>query len=183
MFAGEWQRPLPPNQNQKNINFEKMKKYIITLILLIVTTLMSNAQTTTIASVHMFNGYGEENTIVSIEKDTADRYYIETKIERTDSSFGRIYIATGREEAKEVLKEMEYFLDHPMVEYTMLGIKDDYLKLFREAEEVYYEDDECIEVVFYEYVTDGTESYSDLPKELIKKALHNLKKQILWKLI
>ena len=85
----------------------------------------------------MFNGYGEENTIISIEKDTADRYYIETKIERTDSSFGRIYIATGRDEAKEVLKEMEHFLDHPMVEYTMLGIKDDYLKLFREAEEDY----------------------------------------------
>lgn len=158
-----------------------MKKYIITLILLIVTTLMSNAQTKTIASVHMFNGYGEENTIVSIEKDTADRYYIETKIERTDSSFGRIYIASGRKEAKEVLKEMEHFLDSPIVEYTMLGIKDDYLKLFREAEEVYYEDDECIDVIFYEYVTDGTESYSDLPKELIKKALHNLKKQILWK--
>ena len=151
-----------------------MKKYIITLILLIVTTLMSNAQTTTIASVHMFNGYGEENTIVSIEKDSSDRYYIETKIERTDSSFGRIYIATGRKEAKKVLKEMMHFIKRPMVEYMMLGITDDFLKLFREAEEVYYEDDDCIEVVFYEYVTDGTESYSDMPLKLIKKALHKI---------
>ena len=158
-----------------------MKKYIVTLILLIVTTLMSNAQTKTLATVHMFNGYGEENTIISIEKDTDNRYFIETKIERTDSSFGRIYIASGRDEAKEVLEEMMHFLETPRVEYMMIGIKDDFLKLFREAEEVYYEDNECIEVVFYEYVTDGTESYSDLPKELIKKALHNLKKQILWK--
>ena len=151
-----------------------MKKYIVTLILLIVTTLMSNAQTKTIASVHMFNGYGEENTIISIEKDTDNRYFIETKIERTDSSFGRIYIASGRDEAKAVLKRMKNFVEDPMMEYVMLRITDDYLKLFREAEEVYYEDDECIDVIFYEYVTDGTESYSDLPKELIKKALHKI---------
>ena len=151
-----------------------MKKYIITFILLIVSTLMSNAQTKTIASVHMFNGYGEEHTIVSIEKDSDNRYFIETKIERTDSSFGRIYIASGRDEAKAVLKEMMHFLEQPMVEYMMIGITNDFLKIFREYEEVYYEDDECIEVVFYEYATDGTESYSDLPKELVKKALHKI---------
>jgi len=173
-LLGERHRPLPTNQNQKTSISKKMKKYIITLILLIVTTLMSNAQTTTIASVHMFNGYGEENTIVSIEKDSSDRYYIETKIERTDSSFGRIYIASGRKEAKEVLKEMKHFIKRPMVEYMMLGITDDFLKLFREAEEVYYEDDDCIDVVFYEYVIDGTESYSDMPLKLIKKALHKI---------
>jgi hypothetical protein len=106
------------------------------------------------------------NTKVSIFETQDGHFYIETILVETNESFAPICIGKTSEEMRVLLETTKYFLEHPELEYVLIKIGDDYLKLFREIN-ILYEDQDVI----YPFITDGTESYSEIPIQLITEVL------------
>ena len=141
-----------------------MKK-VITFVLLVTTCITAVAQNTkqTLSSIHNESS----NTKVSIFEAPDGHFYIETILVETNESFAPICIGKTSEEMRSLLETTKYFLEHPELEYVLIKIGDDYLKLFREINIL----DENQDTVIYPFITDGTETYSEIPIQLITEVL------------
>jgi hypothetical protein len=144
-----------------------MKK-VITFILLVITCITAVTQNTRQTLFSMYNE--SSNTKVSIFETQDGCFYIETVLTDTNESFRPICIGKTSEEMRSMLETTKYFLEHPELEYILIRIGGDYLKLFREANE----SDEEPNIVRYPFITDGTESYSEIPIQLITEVLQML---------
>lgn len=139
-----------------------MKK-VITFVILVTTCITAVAQNTKQTLSSMYNE--SSNTKVSIF-ETPDGFYIETILVETNEYFAPICIGKTSEEMRSLLETTKYFLEHPELEYVLIRIGDNYLKLFREIN-ILDEDQDVI----YPFITDGTESYSEIPIQLITEVL------------
>lgn len=140
-----------------------MKK-VITFIILVTTCITVVAQNTI---QWRFSVYNESsNTNVSIFEAPDGHFYIETVLVESNESFAPICIGKTTEEMRSLLEATKYFLEHPELEYVLIRIGDNYLKLFREINILDEEQD-----VIYPFITDGTESYSEIPIQLITEVL------------
>lgn len=136
-------------------------------MLFVAITVLSKAQTKeTICSVFVFNGYGNEMTETTVFTQDG-KYFIDTKFVDSTTTFGEICIGKSLDELKMVLSNIKYFLEHAELEYLLLKTNDDWLKLYREPDgDTDSEDDILIPVI-----TDGTESFSDIPIQLVDECL------------
>jgi hypothetical protein len=143
-----------------------MKK-IVTLMLFVAIALLSKAQTKeTLCSVFVFNGYGNEMTETTIFTQDG-KYFIDTKFVDSTTTFGEICIGKSLDELEMVLSNIKYFLEHTELEYLLLKTNDDWLKLYREPDG----DDDSDDDVLIPIITDGTESFSDIPIQLVDECL------------
>jgi hypothetical protein len=140
-----------------------MKK-VITFIILVTTCITAVTQNTKQTLSSMYNE--SSNTKVSIFETPDGHFYIETILVETNESFAPICIGKTSEEMRVLLETTKYFLEHTELEYVLIKIGDNYLKLFREIN-ILYEDQDVI----YPFITDGTESYSEIPIQLITEVL------------
>ncbi len=141
-----------------------MKK-VITLLLLVVICITAVAQNTKQTLASMYNE--SSNTVVSVFGTLDGCFYIETKLADTNESFGPICIGKTSGEMRTMLETTKYFLDHPELEYILIRLGDDYLKLFREADGM----EEDPDTVLIPFLTDGTEAYSEIPIQIVDEVL------------
>ena len=132
-------------------------------------TLLAYAQKT-VAEVFIPEGNGNPAVTVTVTQDGDGKYYIETFLDLDGTEFGRLCIGDNRREARKTLEITRKFLENPDMDFLLFHVgESNYLKLCRVEECDIPEGEEWDDIV--PYITDGSDTYSEIPVGLIRKAL------------
>lgn len=148
-----------------------MKRFSILIAALLCTVCLHAQKTIATVSTPEENGYPA--VTVTVTQDTDGKYYIETVLDMDGTNFGRLCIGDNRSEARKTLEMTRLFLENPEMDFLLFHVnKSNYLKLCR-IEECDIPDEEDYDDIL-PYITDGSDVYSEIPTNLIRKALSKI---------
>ena len=139
-----------------------MKKVITLLLLASICIADQVYAQTTICS--FFDMEDSTSTTVFV---TDSGFYIETKYIVDDESNGVICIGHNTDEVLTVMQDIKYFIEHPELEFMLIRIGEEFPKLYREPDGMDEEDN----VLFFPFITDGTDAWAELPIQLVEEII------------
>jgi len=98
---------------------------------------------------------------------TDSGFYIETKYIVDGESNGVICIGHHTDEVLTVMQDIKYFIEHPELEFMLIRIGEEFPKLYREPDGMDEEDN----VLFFPFITDGTDAWAELPIQLVEEII------------
>lgn len=148
-----------------------MKKLFIFSILFFF--IISCSAQRTVYESDVFNGYENPNTVLTLELDEYGAYYLSSRTESGDTTFGRLCIGYDITEAKKTMERVQYFMEHDDLEYILIHTGENiFLKLFKEDDCTVEVQNNKFEIytIFTTYITDGTDICLTLQEQFVKKA-------------
>lgn len=128
----------------------------------------------TITTVSTPEENGNPAVTVTVFQDTDGKYYIETVLDLDGTEFGKLCIGDNRDEARKTLEITRMFMENPEMDFLLFHVnKRSYLKLCRIDECDIPEEEEDYDDI-PPYITDGSDVYSEIPVDLIRKALRKI---------
>lgn len=121
----------------------------------------------------VFNGYENPNTVLTLELDEYGAYYLSSRTESGDTTFGRLCIGYDITEAKKTMERVQYFMEHDDLENILIHTGENiFLKLFKEEDCTVEVQNNKFEIhtFFTTYITDGTDICLTLQEQFVKKA-------------
>lgn len=144
-----------------------------TIITILLCAMCACAQKT-ITTVSTPEENGNPAVTVTVFQDTDGKYYIETVLDLDGTEFGKLCIGDNRSEARKTLEITRMFLENPEMDFLLFHVnKRSYLKLCRIDECDIPEEEEDYDDI-PPYITDGSDIYSEIPVDLIRKALRKI---------
>jgi hypothetical protein len=65
------------------------------------------------------------------------------------------------------MQDIKYFIEHPELEFMLIRIGEEFPKLYREPDGMDEEDN----VLFFPFITDGTDAWAELPIQLVEEII------------